>query len=616
MSADLHSPARIVTNWLHRVIGSARERLPAAPARDPSPPQRPPAGLRATARSPAGRPDSVAGTVLPEPDDVSLITGLDGPFALPEGLQAFLAISTTGDVFILRNEDQNPDVISALHEYELLQSAQSEAETSLPPLGHRWSVESKFLASVYQIYIGSTRLRALEPMQRRVMERMRDAIEAGASDTHVTWLRGNVEVAYKIHGAMTVAGDANLLVPQAREFQKSAWTLGLGDQGTYNESMPQGRRLYNFDIRSSDGKRRCRSGRLTYLPLEGGEGREMIIRYFVENVDGSLSLAEQGFHPGEHLPMLEIIRDLPYGLVLGVGRVGSGKTTMMGRLLEDRYLARDRQDNIVAVVDLVELAMQGVKQFQVPPLRSGQSMEEAYMDTLRWANRSNPSVLMANEVLDAAAAKFVLQAALAGTLVFTTSHARTIFAAPYRLAEMGLSLHRVCDPETVAAVIGQRLLPKLCDCALPAKDHMELLSEGQRDRLMRTLDRVATAPFPGLYRIPSNPLESLRLPNPGGCDKCRTRFTGHMPGIQGRTVCAEILLSDEATMRHLRTEDPVRARQHWLDCGGHDGGPGRTQLGHAFDKMLQGEIAPSALEGEFGRLDRLHLRDETAHHLR
>ncbi|MFX7605172.1 hypothetical protein ABTJ35_19100, partial [Acinetobacter baumannii] len=80
-------------------------------------------------------------------------------------------------------------------------------------------MESKFLASVYQIYIGSTRLRALEPMQRRVMERMRDAIEAGASDTHVTWLRGNVEVAYKIHGAMTVAGDANLLVPQAREFQ-------------------------------------------------------------------------------------------------------------------------------------------------------------------------------------------------------------------------------------------------------------------------------------------------------------------------------------------------------------------------------------------------------------
>ena len=123
---------------------------------------------------------------------------------------------------------------------------------------------------------------------------------------------------------------------------------------------------------------------------------------------------------------------------------------------------------------------------------------------LRSLLRQDPQVIMVGEMHDPVTAGIALQASLTGQLVLTTIHAGSAAGAISRLLDMGVEPYVLRSG--IQAVVCQRLVRKLCTCAIASP----------------------------------NPAESLGLPvsrswGPGSCSSC------HGTGYQGRALLAEML---------------------------------------------------------------------------
>ena len=119
--------------------------------------------------------------------------------------------------------------------------------------------------------------------------------------------------------------------------------------------------------------------------------------------------------------------------------------------------------------------------------------------------RQDPEVLMVSEIRDPVAAALALGASLTGHLVIGSFHAASAAGAMSRLCDMGVELYVLRSG--VLAILCQRLVRRLCDCAEAISTSNEAL---------------------GL------PLSTAK--RPVGCDECLGT------GYRGRTLIAELLL--------------------------------------------------------------------------
>ena len=146
--------------------------------------------------------------------------------------------------------------------------------------------------------------------------------------------------------------------------------------------------------------------------------------------------------------------------------------------------------------------------------------------------RQDPEVIAIGEIRDRATAETALQAALTGHLILTTFHAGSACEVIGRLLDMGIEPYVVRSG--LRAVVGQRLVRKLCSCSTPAKSADQFL---------------------GL------PVQSASVPR--GCELCRGT------GYRGRTVLAEMLLpeQDELARAILARRDVRRLEQLAMRAG-------------------------------------------------
>jgi len=100
----------------------------------------------------------------------------------------------------------------------------------------------------------------------------------------------------------------------------------------------------------------------------------------------------------------------------------------------------------------------GVTQTQVNP-GAGFTLEAG----LRSLLRQDPEVIAVGEVRDRATAEVAFQASLTGHLVLSTYHAGSAAAVVGRLSDMGIEPYLLRSG--ILAVVGQRLVRKLCPCA-------------------------------------------------------------------------------------------------------------------------------------------------------
>jgi len=308
--------------------------------------------------------------------------------------------------------------------------------------------------------------------------------EAGASDVHLHPTPQGLLVQWRIDGVLLSIGE----FPRGKAADVVARLKVLAELLTYKTDTPQEGRIRPEDSAAAN----TAEMRVSTFPTLYGE--RAVVRLFA---------GEQRFHyladlglPAEIESALALLLVETSGAILLTGPAGSGKTTTAYACLRDIVRAAGGRRSIVTLEDPIESALEGVSQSQVQPA-AGFTLASG----LRSLMRQDPEVVLVGEIRDRETAETVFQAALTGHLVLSTFHAGSAAGALSRLSEMGLEPYVLTSG--VRAVLHQRLVRQLCECAGDAADLLGL------------------------------PVKQARAAH--GCDACRAT------GYRGRLALAEML---------------------------------------------------------------------------
>ncbi|MGQ0635713.1 MAG: GspE/PulE family protein [Planctomycetaceae bacterium] len=368
------------------------------------------------------------------------------------------------------------------------------------------------------------------------------AREARATDVHLVPAADGLQMHWRIDGVLqAVTAFEPELAPRIVARLKV-----LGGLLTYRTDVPQEGRLHALPGDAAD------ETRVSTFPTLMGE--KVVIRLFVGS-GRYHHLADLGL-PSEVFDTLRRLLDETSGVILVTGPAGSGKTTTAYAALRDLSDKFEGGRSLVTLEDPIEVIVPGVAQSQVAPA-AGFDMQAG----LRSLLRQDPEVIFVGEIRDRPTAETVFQAALTGHLVLTTFHAGSAAHATNRLLDMGIEPYLLRSG--VQAIVCQRLLRKLCDCALPAT-----LAE---DRL-------------GL------PVAQAR--RPAGCPACQET------GYRGRFVLAEMLTPQKSEVGRAVLSRSDAARLEELAVAGGM----VTQFARACRAVEEGITSPAEVRRVLGMM--------------
>ena len=247
----------------------------------------------------------------------------------------------------------------------------------------------------------------------------------------------------------------------------------------------------------------------------------------------------------------------PQGMVVFSGPTGSGKSTALKYALEFQY-AMYPDKSIYTIEDPPEYPINGAKQLYVLNANTDDVRESKFAEGLRVAMRSDPDILMVGEIRDAATANVAIDAVITGHQMWTTIHAIDVFAIISRLLRFGINKDDLLDEKLLNVLVGQRLLPRLCD-------HCKIdFAIGNFDKdLFNFLSAVDNG--------------NIRLANPAGCEKC------NYTGISGRVVVAEVLEVTGELIEDIKNLGLQAVRRELNSTG-------MTIMKHALSRILNGEV--------------------------
>jgi general secretion pathway protein E len=204
--------------------------------------------------------------------------------------------------------------------------------------------------------------------------------------------------------------------------------------------------------RPQDGRLRLDglSVRAATLPVLHGEKVTLRILPSVERIRPLESL---GIDDVDRF--LRLLRERP-GMTLCVGPAGSGKSTTLYATLLRIYHDAGGHISVATIEDPVEYE---VPWFNQTPVNLEKGL--TFAAGLRSIVRHDPNAILVGEIRDRETAATAFQAALSGHLVMSTLHGTDPIGALQRLLDMGV------EPDVLSgglcAVVGQRLVPRVCD---------------------------------------------------------------------------------------------------------------------------------------------------------
>ncbi len=352
------------------------------------------------------------------------------------------------------------------------------------------------------------------PVTKIVSTILRYAIEGHASDIHIEPSPTKTRVRFRTDGDL----HTSLELPAKVRDAVIARVKILAKLRLDEKRKPQdGRFSATIDMRRIDF-------RVSTFPTEYGE---KVVMRILDQSAATATLDSIGFSE-EQLSGIRDMMKAPYGIILIAGPTGSGKSTTLFAMLSEL----DRETaNVVSLEDPVEYEIPGVSQSQVRP-----EIGYTFASGLRSILRQDPDVIMVGEIRDNETAVLAVQAALTGHLVFSTIHTNTATGAIPRLIDMGVDPFLIAP--TLVAVIGQRLVQKLCDGAgkpFPITASMKAFLEREFEDLPAEYKKKLP-PFENFYR--ASP--TTECPN----------------GTRGRTAVFEIL-NMEKSIEQVVLKEPV-----------------------------------------------------------
>lgn len=359
------------------------------------------------------------------------------------------------------------------------------------------------------------------------------ALADRATDIHIEPRRESLAIRYRIDGDMTPVS-----VPENLVKFKDAVVSRIKIMARLNISE----------------KRRPQDGRIAFTSKSGEEidirvsslptlyGESVSLR-LLNQKSRPVTIEDLGFLPDDAEKIARPL-SLPHGIILVTGPTGSGKSTTLTAFI--RRL-RSPEVRIITVEDPVEYEVEGVNQTQVNP-----DIGLTFSSVLRSVLRQDPDIIMVGEIRDRETADIAIRASLTGHLVLSTLHTNDSAGALTRLVDMGIEPFLIAS--SVEMILAQRLVRRLCKCAVPANYAREKISSS-----LSTL---------GLPQSEIDLCGSAKAPK--GCDKCRSI------GYYGRVGIFEILLVGEqihslivsrATAREIREAARENGMRTLQECG-------------------------------------------------
>jgi type IV pilus assembly protein PilB len=280
------------------------------------------------------------------------------------------------------------------------------------------------------------------------------ASKSRASDIHIEPLSDEMIVRERIDGELTEARRipfqflnpviarikimANMDIAEKRNPQDSRFDINAGEK--------------NLDVRVS------------VVPTINGE--KAVFR-LLDKTSKVNKVSELPLDKNDKEKILKIIYR-KYGLFLITGPTGSGKTTTAYSMIAE---LNSINKNIITVEDPVEYKIRYINQIE-----ANQKGGMGFPDALRAVLRQDPDIILVGEIRDEETARIAIQAALTGHFVISTLHTQDSSSAISRLADMGIEPFLISS--SIAGIIGQRLVKRLCDsCKEAYAPEQELLKE-------------------------------------------------------------------------------------------------------------------------------------------
>ena len=329
------------------------------------------------------------------------------------------------------------------------------------------------------------------------------ALEREASDIHIEPTSSGFRVRYRVNGVLQDWSDQ---IPPGTSLKGiTARIKVLAGLDITERRLPQDGR-----IGVTAGRREI-DLRVSTLPANRGE--KVALR--VLEASGSTRPLDQIFLEPGVLTAIRKTLNRPYGGIVIAGPTGSGKTSSLYSILNERKVTRP-DTNIIMVEDPIEYRLPGVVQVQV-----NAAVGLGFAQVLRAMLRQDPDVVVLGEMRDEESAQLALEAAMTGHLLLTSLHANNALAALQRLENLGCG--RALIAQSIHLVLVQRLVRKLCSAC-------------------RKLDPPTPALLESLVSRKIVERGTQVLPHAVGCDACAG--TGYV----GRAVVVEA----------LQITDPVR----------------------------------------------------------
>jgi type II secretory ATPase GspE/PulE/Tfp pilus assembly ATPase PilB-like protein len=370
------------------------------------------------------------------------------------------------------------------------------------------------------------------PATAAANEIMAEAVRVGASDVHIEPTSTDGRVRIRVDGILQIARtlDRELYVHVVSRLKFLAG-MDIADR-----RQPQDGR-YNAEIAG-----RTFEARVSSVPTT--EGEKLAIRLLADHA--STPEIDHLDIPAPYDASLRQAARAPHGFIVVAGPTGSGKTTTLYALMNQRDPVAE---NLCSVEDPVEVRLPGVSQLQVNA-RAGVTFASA----LRAFLRQDPNVIMVGEMRDRETAAVAASAALSGQLVLTSLHSNDAVSAVERLMELGV--HRRTVSSGLTAVLAQRLVRKLCEmCRVPVAVSVAEAREFQ----------IA---------------EGTAVFAPAGCERCNGA------GFAGRLALFELLIAGDAFREALSAGSAMvtlKALARQTGC--------RPMLEHGVQRAIAGQTS-------------------------
>src|SRR5215210_6922143 len=271
-----------------------------------------------------------------------------------------------------------------------------------------------------------------------------NAMESRASDIHIETRDTEVQVKYRIDGALYAKVDP---IDLAYHQTLISRIKVMSELDIAERRVPQDGR---FRVRY---KGRTVDFRVSIMPTIHGE--DAVIRILdkeqINEEFRNLNLDVVGFSEDDLRKFRRYIAE-PYGMVLVTGPTGSGKTTTLYAGLNE---IRNEEDKIITIEDPVEYQLHGITQIPV-----NEKKGLTFARGLRSILRHDPDKIMVGEIRDNETAQIAIQSALTGHLVFTTVHANNVIDVIGRFLNMGVEPYNFVS--SLNCVLAQRLIRMLC----------------------------------------------------------------------------------------------------------------------------------------------------------